>query len=118
MVTVPFNVLYSRTTANVANNWMGFIDVGTSFPDTARISAFSFPSSSFPGGYATYSPATHTILAGTVDGRDVYLTFDGLVIVAAIPIPEPMSVCLCVVAVIGCLSSRTLLVQKLRAERT
>ena len=110
-VTVPFNVLYSRSmSANVTQTWLGLVDVGTDFPNTAR-AGVTPPRQAQASRF--YDPATGLIFDGTVDGRTFSFRLFRTEIVATLPsIPEPMSVCLWVIGVIGCLRSRTLSAKK------
>jgi hypothetical protein len=88
MVTMPFSVLYSRAgNSNVTSPSMGFIKVGTNFPDTADIS------SDLRGG-AAYRPANRTLFSGTVDGRQFQVNFLDAAIYAYLPIPEPATLML------------------------
>jgi hypothetical protein len=74
MFTQPFSIPFNRTTATPTHNprWNGFVQVGSNYPDTARVGFIDV----FPF-YPSYAPANGTIFQGTVDGVQVTARFRG-----------------------------------------
>jgi hypothetical protein len=54
---MPFSVNFVSANGNINDNWVGFIHVGTNYPNTAILGAIDL----LPFRYSRYTPSTMTI---------------------------------------------------------